>query len=117
LIEKLRHLVLNDVPDDLLIDGKVVMDHHIAESGNLAPFYRRMQLSVLLGDLLDRLSDDREIAQDRVKRLLIRNELFECLPCCVAHYFLAGAADVIQKRSKVPGHSGHPFRLPSAGTV
>ena len=78
--KQLRHLVLHDVPDDLLINCEVVMDDKVTEAGNLAPLYRGVLVSELLGYLFDGLSDDRQVAQHGVQGLLVRDEFLEGCP-------------------------------------
>lgn len=106
LIEPLkqhRHMVLNDIPNDLRIHREVTMDRQVSKAGDLPPVDRRMKISELRRDLLHGFPDHREIAQDRVHPQLVSDELLVGVAGGIAQDLLAGAADVIQKREIIPG--------------
>src|SRR5215471_2820219 len=59
-------ILLDDTPDNLKIDAEVVVDHLIAQAGNLLPRNRRLARLTVVRETLHCLADHLELAQRRV---------------------------------------------------
>ena len=63
---KRRHFVPHDVPHDLRIETEVLMNQNISKPSYFLPFHSGMLGAKILGELLDSLTNDFKISDDRV---------------------------------------------------
>ena len=63
-----RHFVLHDVPHDLRIETEVLMNQNISKTSYFLPFHCGVLRTKILGDLLDGLTNDFKVSDDRVNR-------------------------------------------------
>jgi len=72
---ELRQLGTNHLPDDVHIDTEVLVNQDVAQSRSPLPFDVRVPGPLLLWQLLHRLADDFEIADDSVASLAVCSQL------------------------------------------
>ena len=98
------------------VDLEVLVDQDVAEAGNLLPFNSGLARSNVGGELLDRLTDHLEIANDGVEGLLVGGERLPRKDPCTALNPRDGLEDVLQVDPGVPGHAElRPGSYPGAG--
>lgn len=68
-------LLVDDLPDEIKINAEVVMDELVAHAGDLPPRQVRVRPREASREPLYRLPDDLEVAEHRVLRLPICEEL------------------------------------------
>lgn len=61
-----RQLILHNVPDDVYVDAKILMDQDVPQSGNFLPLDFRMVAFGLGRQLLRCLTDDFKVPDHRV---------------------------------------------------
>ena len=66
LLEKLRHVDLNHLPQSLVFQAEVVVGHQITSACDLSPLHCRVAIADILGDVLDGFADDFEKPHQRV---------------------------------------------------
>jgi hypothetical protein len=77
-------LVDDDVPDNFGVNARVFVNQDVPQSGDLLPLYFRGLRSDFGSQVLDRLTNDFEVADDCVNSALVRLELIEAQISSVA---------------------------------
>ena len=69
-----RKLAFDDVPHERKVYAKVLVDELVAHPGDLPPRDTRLECTAAIRQTLDGLTDDLDVADDRVLGLAIREE-------------------------------------------
>ena len=91
-----RHFVLHDVPNDLRIETEVLMNQNISKTSYFLPFHCGVLRTKILGELLDGLTNDFKVSDDRVNRFLVLKER--------GFGKTSGLENVIQVDPRIPRH-------------
>src|SRR3990172_3554430 len=104
LLKEPRDLPLDDIPNDLLVDGRIGMNGDVAEAGDAAPFDFWITVPDLSRNVPCGLAGDLQVPHDRVEGLLISDKLFQRHGFGVAQDLPAAVAHVLQVETRVTRH-------------
>ena len=97
-------MILNDIPDDVVVNAEVVMDDDVTEPDELSPFDLRMSRTLVRRELSGRLADDGELANECVKRHPVALELLSRQVFSVLKHEIAGFDNVIEQKADPMRH-------------
>ena len=93
---QLGYFVLNNVPEDIIIDTEIYMGQHIPKSGGFPPFYVRQLSSKVLADVFCSFPYDLQITDDGIISPCISYQAGFGQACSELQYLLAAFGDVLQ---------------------
>ncbi len=99
-----RHFSLHDIPHNLCIETEVLMNQDISKTGNFLPFHCGMLRAKILGELLDSLTDDFKISDDRINRFLVLKERDFGKAAGIRCDLSRGLENVLQVNPRIPRH-------------
>jgi len=71
LLQKSRHFVLNDVPDNCQVDAKILVDQNISQTCDPIPIHLGVSRPKKIRDLFCSLTEYFEIPDNRIYRFLV----------------------------------------------
>src|SRR5437879_13785684 len=117
LLRQRGKFALNNVPDDIDVDLKVMVGQDITQTSNLSPFDFGMSNADGLWNHLRRLANDQQIADHGVYGLAIAGKLFARKVDNVGIDLSNSLPHVFEIDLKVPGHERPPARWRQAASA
>ena len=108
--QKGRHLVHDNVPQDVFVNAEVLMSHDVTKSGDASPLYVRITCLHLSRHMFGTFADDLQVAHDGTKGLFVIHETRQIHTLCVAQHLLCRHKHAIEVQPIIPGHESSPFR-------
>lgn len=99
-----RQLVLDDIPHDLAVDPEIFVNQDISKPGDLFPVDTGSALASFFGEVFCGFSDYFQISHNRIKSLVVLQEVLKREPARVRFYFLDCGENIFEVDPKVPGH-------------
>ena len=109
LSSQLWNAVLNDVPDELIVHAKIIMNQTVAHTCHGPPLDGRVLPAKFLRNLLRRLSDDLETPDKCSPERLVRHELLKLQTGALGDHVVCLHQYVAKVITRL---EGHPALLP-----
>ena len=104
LLEKLRYVNLDHLPQSLVLQAEVMVGHQIASACDLSPLHRRVAIADVLGEVLDGFADDFEKPHQGVVRHVLFCKVLERQLVGVIDDLLARILNVVEEKNVVTLH-------------